>query len=65
MKIEGNAVFEHCYFSGPVNKKTAGVDNVYIFQKPFNKNILLYALVILAIAGLLFYSFKRKFWHFS
>ena len=64
MKIEGNAVFEHCYFSGPVNKKSAGAGNVYIFQKPFNKNILLYTLIILVIFVLLYYSFKRKLWHY-
>lgn len=65
MKIEGNAVFEHCYFSGHVAKKTAGIDNIYIFQKPFNKGILLYSLIILAIALLLFYFFKGKLWHYS
>lgn len=64
MKVEGNAVFENCYFSGPIVKKNAGTNNIYIFQKPFNKNILLYALIILAVFAVLYYSFKRKRWHF-
>jgi hypothetical protein len=65
MKIEGNCVFEHCYFSGPIVKKSAGMNNFFVFRQPFNKNILLYAVIILAIAVLLFYSIKKKHWNYS
>jgi hypothetical protein len=65
MKVEGNAVFDHCYFSGPVSKKSAGTNNIYIFQKPFDKTILFYTVLILAAGVLLYYTFKRKGWHYS
>src|SRR4029077_15976094 len=35
MKVEGNCIFEHCYFSGPIIKKTSGTNSFYIFTKPF------------------------------
>ncbi len=65
MKIEGNAVFDHCYFSGPIVKKSAGITNPFVFQEPFNKNILLYTVITLAIAALIFYFIKKKHWNYS
>lgn len=58
MKIEGNAVFDHCYFSGPIIKKSAAIDSFFVFQQPINKNILLYTIIILASA-VIFYSIKK------
>ena len=65
MKIEGNAVFEHCYFSGSISKKSAGINSFYLFDQPFNKTILLYTILVLALIVLLFYIIKRKYWHYS
>jgi hypothetical protein len=65
MKIEGNAVFDHCYFSGPIVKKSAGITNPFVFQAPFNKNILLYIVITVFIAALIFYFIKKKHWNYS
>ena len=65
MKIEGNAVFEHCYFSGPIIKKKAGTNSFFVFKQPLNKIFLLYTVIILAVGILLFYSFKKKLWNYS
>lgn len=65
MKIEGNCVFEHCYFSGPIVKKSAGINNFFVFHRPFNKTILLYVTIILVLAVLIFYFIKKKYWKYS
>ncbi len=65
MKIEGNAVFDHCYFSGPIIKKNAGINTFTPFKSPFNKITFLYVVIALVIFVLLFYFLKKKFWNFS
>ena len=65
MKIERNAVFEHCYFSGPVVKKSAGASSFFVLDHPVNKKVLLYAVIILAVGLILFYSFKKSLWNYS
>ncbi len=59
MNIEGNCVFEHCYFSGPINKKSGGI-NFFIPHQSLNKNLLLIGIIILAAVVVLFYSVKKK-----
>jgi hypothetical protein len=65
MKVEGNALFEHCYFSGPVVKKSAGTSGFFKFSEPFNKLFFLYALIALALGIILFYAVKKRRWHYS
>ncbi len=65
MKIEGNCVFEHCYFSGPTVKKSGGVTNFFVPRQPFIKNVLLFAIIILVVVMVLFYSIKKKYLNYS
>ncbi len=64
MKVEGNAVFEHCYFSGPITKKKSGIISLF-FDQQFNKRIVFYVAIALGVIGLLLFSIKKKFWNFS
>jgi hypothetical protein len=65
MKVEGNAVFDHCFFSGPVTKKSAGTGGFFKFSQPFNRQFLLYTLLVLALVIILFYAVKKRPWHYS
>lgn len=65
MRIEGNAVFENCYFSGPLIKQSADISNFIVFKDPYIKNILLYVLVSLTGLGLLIYYRKKRQLNFS
>ena len=65
MKIEGNAIFDHCYFSGPVTKKNSAVNNFYVFDQPFNRKIIFYIVIALGVIVLLFFSIKSKLWNYS
>lgn len=65
MKIEGNAVFDHCYFSGPVVKKAATPTSFFVFDLPSDKNLLLICAIAVAAGILLIYLVKKKFWNFS
>jgi len=59
MNIEGNAIFDHCFFSGPINKKSGGL-NFFIPQQPLNKNLMLIGVIILAAIIVVFYSLKKR-----
>jgi hypothetical protein len=61
MKIEGNAVYDHCYFSGPVNQKILGARPIMSAARSHLK-LLLVLLVLFAIALLTiaFIYFRRK-----
>ena len=65
MTIEGNCVFDHCYFSGPINKKSGGIKNLFYFKELFNKTILPYLAIASLIIVLLFYAVKKKHFNFS
>jgi hypothetical protein len=65
MKIEGNAVFEHCYFSGPIVKKGAGLTGFFSFKNPLNKNIIFYTGIFLVMAALIFYLIRKNYWNYS
>lgn len=65
MKIEGNCFFDHCYFSGPINKKSGGIKSFFVIPQSSGKNFILYAAIILAAILFLFYLVKKKFWNFS
>ena len=58
MKIEGNCVFEHCFFSGPIAKKSTGNTAMFL-SEPLHKNILFTAIIV-AVAILLFYYINKK-----
>ncbi len=58
MKIEGNCVFEHCFFSGPIAKKSTGNTAMFL-SEPIHKNILFTAIIV-AVAILLFYYINKK-----
>jgi hypothetical protein len=59
--MEGDCVFEHCYFSGPVEKKKSWLS---VFKAPGRPGIDLYKflLILCVVAGivLVFRHFKRK-----
>ena len=61
MKIEGNCVFDHCYFSGPLLKTGSTVNDFFDFKYPIKKNIYLYLAIILVFVIVIFYSLKKKF----
>ena len=63
LKVEGNCVFDHCYFSGPLVKKNAGV-NHFFSPGTFNKNITWYVTIAAGLIAL-FFLFKRKLWRYS
>ena len=61
MLIAGNAVFDHCYFSGPVNKNNFGIDSLYILKQPLKKNhILVVAIIFLAFISLIIFLSQRN-----
>lgn len=60
MQIEGNCVFEHCYFSGPIIKKSGGISHFFSYGRPFYKNFLLYGIVGLGLLAILFFILKRR-----
>lgn len=64
--IQGNCVFEHCYFSGPVIKnKTGSFDHAFSVKDIFRANIFLLAIpfifTVLAVTFILYYR-KQIFW---
>ena len=60
MKIEGNAFFDHCFFSGPVKKNNAGINTSFTFKQFINPNIIVYIFGVLALLFLSVYLFKKK-----
>lgn len=65
MKIDGNAVFDHCYFSGPIVKKSSGFKYLFKFRQPINTSILLYAAIAVLLIVTFVYFLKRKHWNYS
>jgi hypothetical protein len=65
LKVEGNCVFEHCYFSGPLDQKNSGGGPSFVSPGVFNKPTVVYILSGLAILALIFVMVRRKFFHFS
>ncbi|MEP6927987.1 MAG: glycosyl hydrolase family 28-related protein [Ginsengibacter sp.] len=64
--MQGNCVFEHCYFSGPVIKnKTGSFDNPSLFRDILSSSIFLLAIpslfTILAVTFIFYYR-KQIFW---
>lgn len=59
LKVEGNCIFEHCYFSGDLNRKTSG-GGASIYNPPFHTGILPYALAGLLFGGVLIWLLRRK-----
>lgn len=60
MLMQGDCVFQHCYFSGPIIKDKAGSFNNFFSVK----NILLGVPLMLSLLGLTFIYYYRKqfFW---
>ncbi|MDQ6723995.1 MAG: hypothetical protein M3Z01_07010 [Thermoproteota archaeon] len=59
MNIEGDCVFEHCYFSGQLVKKSAGIKTFFVFKMPSNKDLFI-VILFFALAGIIFYLIKNK-----
>jgi len=64
--MQGNAAFEHCYFSGPVIKNKSGsLDSINSVKDIFGTTIFLLAvpflLTVLAVAFIFYYR-KQIFW---
>ena len=61
LTIEGDCVFDHCYFSGPVEQKKA-ISNV--FYNPGNESPTLFSLwsifFVFTVVGVIYYFIKRK-----
>lgn len=59
--MEGNCVFEHCYFSGPIDKKMFGSFYHGIsFKNIFNKNIFLFVSLFINLALLIIFIFYYR-----
>lgn len=63
--IEGNCVFEHCFFSGPVKNKAAVTNFFSPYNSPFDKNKIVQVCIILLLLvmifiGVLFYRHKKN-----
>ena len=64
--MQGNCVFEHCYFSGPVIKNKSGsFDNTFSVKDIFGTTIFLlvvpFLLTVLAVTFIFYYR-KQIFW---
>ncbi|MDQ6756361.1 MAG: hypothetical protein M3004_05455 [Bacteroidota bacterium] len=65
MKVEGNCVFDHCFFSGPLVKNGSVANGFIEFKYTFKKNIYLYLLGILIVIVAIFYALKKRYWNYS
>jgi hypothetical protein len=64
--IQGNCVFEHCYFSGPIIKNKSGsLDNIFSVKDIFGTTVFLLVVpFLLTVVGVVFIFYYRKqmFW---